>query len=71
VYPTPELRAQVAEAFSFGRAWSPTGLPPGYFPLLAGGHDAFVGAGERIVAHGGVAIEEVLVPLVKLERRRH
>jgi hypothetical protein len=71
VYPTPELRDQVAGAFDFGRAWSPIGLPPGYFPLLASGQDAFVSADERIVAHGGLSIEEVLVPLVKLERRRH
>ncbi len=69
VYPTPELRAQVAEACSFAHEWQPVGLPAGYFPLVAGGRDAFVNPGEAIVGHGGIAIEEVIVPLVKFERR--
>ncbi len=69
VYPTPELRAQVAGAFPFAHEWQPVGLPADYFPLVAGGHDAFVNPGDAIVGHGGVAIEEVIVPLVKFERR--
>ena len=69
VYPTPELRAQVAGAFSFAHEWQPIGLPADYFPLVAGGRDAFVNPGDSIVGHGGVAIEEVIVPLVKFERR--
>jgi hypothetical protein len=71
VYPTAELRAQVAGAFPFAREWQPVGLPAGYFPLVAGGHDAFVKPGETIVGHGGIAIEEVMVPLVHFERRTH
>ena len=69
VYPTPELRAQVAGAFPFAHEWQPVGLPADYFPLVAGGRDAFVNRGDAIVGHGGVAIEEVIVPLVKFERR--
>lgn len=69
VYPTPELRAQVAWAFPFAHEWQPVGLPADYFPLVAGGRDAFVNPGDAIVGHGGVAIEEVIVPLVKFERR--
>lgn len=69
VYPTPELRLQVAEACRFAHEWQPVGLPSDYFPLIAGGRDAFVNPGNSVVGHGGVAIEEVIVPLVKLERR--
>lgn len=69
VYPTPELRAQVAGAFPFAHEWQPVGLPSDYFPLVACGRDAFVNPGDAIVGHGGVAIEEVIVPLVKFERR--
>lgn len=69
VYPTPELRAQVAGAFPFAHEWQPVGLPANYFPLVAGGCDAFVNPGDAIVGHGGIAIEEVIVPLVKFERR--
>ena len=69
VYPTPELRAQVAGAFPFAHEWPPIGLPADYFPLVAGGHGAFASPGEVIIGHGGIAIEEVIVPLVKFERR--
>ena len=69
VYPTPELRSQVAGDFTFAREWQPVGLPSDYFPLVAGGSDAFVNPGNSIVGHGGIAIEEVIVPLVKFERR--
>jgi len=71
VYPTPELRSQVATAFNFAHEWQPVGLPSNYFPLVAGGRDAFVNPGESIVGHGGIAIEEVIVPLVKFERSQH
>ena len=60
---------QVAEYFPFAYNWQPVGLPANYFPLVASGRDAFVNPGEVIVGHGGVAIEEVIVPLVKFERR--
>jgi hypothetical protein len=69
VYPTPELRSQIASSFPFGHEWQPVGLPERYFPLVTSGHDAFVNPGDSIVGHGGVAIEEVIVPLVKFERR--
>ena len=69
VYPTPELRSQVARSFPFAHEWQPVGLPADYFPLVAGGRDAFVNPGEAVVGHGGVAIEEVIVPLLKFERR--
>ncbi|MDR1164745.1 MAG: BREX-3 system phosphatase PglZ [Deltaproteobacteria bacterium] len=69
VYPTPELRAQVADAFPFAHEWRPIGLPANYFPLVAGAHDAFLNSGDAIVGHGGITIEEVIVPLVKFERK--
>ena len=70
IYPTPELRDQTAAAFSFARKWNPVGLPAGTFPLVAQGEGAFVTPGETLVGHGGMAIEEVIVPLVRFERRR-
>ncbi len=69
IYPTTELRAQVAKDFPFSHEWKPVGLPTDFFPLVTGGHDAFVSLGDAIVGHGGVAIEEVIVPLVRFERR--
>ncbi len=69
VYPTPELRAQVAQAFPFACEWISGQLPMNYFPLVAGGRAAFVKPGETIVGHGGAAIEEVIVPLIRFERK--
>ena len=69
VYQTPELRSQVASAFTSACEWEPIGLPDNYFPLVAGGRDAFVNPGNSIVGHGGITLEEVIVPLVKFERR--
>nr|WP_319394692.1 BREX-3 system phosphatase PglZ [uncultured Desulfobacter sp.] len=69
IYPTLELRSQISSTFTFAREWLPSGLPDGYFPLVATGNDAFVNEGDLIVGHGGVAIEEVIVPLIKVERR--
>lgn len=70
VYPTPELRLKVLNDYIFAKEWKSPGLPPDYHPLVAEGRDAFIRKGDSIVGHGGVSIEEVIVPLVKIERRR-
>lgn len=42
------------------------GLPANFMPLFAGGRTAFVPEGEQVVVHGGVSIEELIVPFVKV-----
>ncbi|MFP4039639.1 MAG: BREX-3 system phosphatase PglZ [Desulfosudaceae bacterium] len=69
IYSTSEFRSQVAAEFDFAYEWTQAGLPSDYFPLVAGGRNAFVRSGDCIVGHGGIAIEEVIVPLVKFERK--
>lgn len=68
IYPSEELRSQVAADFPFAREWQPIGLPSDYFPLIAGNQDAFINKGNTIVGHGGISIEEVIVPLVNFKR---
>lgn len=63
VYPTLELRSQVAESFAFAREWQPVGLPSDYFPLIAGGRDAFVNPGDSIVGHGASPLRKSSYPL--------
>lgn len=70
VYPTPELREHIHNSLTFTREWEPVGLPEAYYPLVTQGQEAFISEGSSIVGHGGVSIEEVIVPLVKIERRR-
>ena len=43
------------------------GLPDDFWPVYPLGKAAFVGAGERIVAHGGNSLEEAIVPLVTVQ----
>jgi len=69
VYPTPELRSKALNKHNFAKEWKSPGLPADYYPLVAEGRDAFIKEGDSIVGHGGISIEEVIVPLVKIERR--
>jgi len=69
VYSDPLLRGQVKSRFSEALDWPPVGLPEDYLPLIASGRSAFVRENKRIVGHGGVSLEEIVVPLVQIERR--
>ena len=42
------------------------GLPANFKPLFAGGRTAFVPNGDQVVAHGGVSVEELVVPFVRV-----
>jgi len=53
------------DAFQFGGA----GLPPDFLPLYASGRGAFVPTGHQIVAHGGMSVEELIVPFVKIGKK--
>ncbi len=69
VYGDPEQRSRVAGGFPGSIEWSGPGLPGGYLPLLAPGRAAFVADKRRIVGHGGVSLEELVVPFVHVGRR--
>jgi hypothetical protein len=62
-YSTPEMReARKVE----GILWDPPGLPPGAcFPLFAPGRGGYF-SGDSRVTHGGLSIDEVIVPLVRV-----
>lgn len=47
-------------------AWTPGGLPAGLLTLFAPGDAAFANHGEQIITHGGLALEEVIVPWVHI-----
>lgn len=68
VYNNETLKQQVKEKFSNVLDWMPNGLPKDYLPLFAPGRTAFVSAGEKIVGHGGISIEELIVPLIQIRR---
>ncbi len=69
IYSDTILREKVKERFPASLEWQPIGLPDTFLPLLASDRRAFVSEGERIVSHGGISVEEIIVPLVQIERR--
>ncbi len=68
IYPDAVLRSTVKERFPAALEWDPIGLPNDYLPLLAPSRKAFVSEKERLVSHGGISIEEIIVPLVQIDR---
>lgn len=69
IYDDPEQRSRVAGEFSGAIEWSGSGLPKDYLPLIAPGRTAFVTENKRIVSHGGISLEELAVPFVRVEQR--
>jgi len=69
VYPDDLLRSGVKERFPEAIEWPSLGLPDDYLALLAPRRKAFIRNGETIVGHGGISIEELVVPLIQIERR--
>jgi hypothetical protein len=68
VYPDAVLRDKVKERFPNACEWDPVGLPDNYLPLLAPARQAFIQEMQHTVSHGGISVEELIVPLVQIER---
>ena len=69
IYSDDILRNKIKERYPDSLKWQPIGLPEGYLPLLAPNRSAFVRKKERIVSHGGISLEELIVPFVQIERK--
>lgn len=70
IYPNSDLRSATHIRYPESIAWSPVGLPPDYYPLFAPYRKAFIAPGGNTVAHGGSAIEEVIVPFIQISKRK-
>ncbi len=70
IYSDSALRSKVKKHFLDAIEWEPIGLPIDYYALLAPHRKAFVREGKRIVSHGGISVEELIVPFIKFERRK-
>lgn len=66
VYPSESLLADSAAAYSGTLRLDIAGLPANFMPLFAGGRTAFVPVGDQVVVHGGVSVEELIIPFVKV-----
>lgn len=68
VFPNAILRANVSASYPDCLAWPTIGLPETYLGLIAPPLRAFIGESRRTVAHGGICIEEVIVPFVTMAK---
>ena len=68
VYDRAAFMAEVKGAYPDCVEWPCYGLPPGKYVLMPLTGKAFTTADEEVVAHGGIALEEVMVPLVRIRK---
>ncbi|MFI8666328.1 PglZ domain-containing protein [Qipengyuania sp. NPDC077410] len=69
IYDSEALRQKSAETIAGSRILQPGGLPESYRPLFAPEGKGFILPGKSAVVHGGTAIEEVIVPFVRISRK--
>lgn len=62
-------RRDVASIYPGCVSWPTIGLPGDYLALIAPPRQAFIAEGKRTVAHGGISLEEVVVPFIRIVRR--
>ncbi|AND42631.1 BREX-3 system phosphatase PglZ [Cytobacillus oceanisediminis] len=69
IYQSKNIRNQTHLTYAESTiSWNHSGLPKDYNVLLARGNYAFVPKSDKIVTHGGIHFEEVIVPFVKVKR---
>jgi hypothetical protein len=69
VYPDQETRARAAEK-NGALTWPGDGLPEGYYVLMAKSGESFTKEQALTVSHGGISIEEVIVPFVHITKKQ-
>jgi hypothetical protein len=69
IYTDPTFLALARRQLPTALEWTNVGLPEQLSVLLASDMDAFIGAGNHAVCHGGIALEEVIVPFVQFHER--
>lgn len=65
-YRSEDLLAESVAAYPDTVRLNIAGLPANFMPLFAGGRTAFTTPGDQVVAHGGVSVEELIVPFIKV-----
>lgn len=63
------MQKTASDVANRGVVGTTAGLPRGMYPFYAAGRTAFTQTGVDIVAHGGMCIEELIVPFVNVKRK--
>lgn len=69
VFKDTTLRSDVARKYPSAIEWNIPGLPMNYFPLFASGSTSFTRINTKSITHGGLSIDETIVPFVSVSRR--
>ena len=69
IYTDPAFLALARRQSLTAIEWTNVGLPAKLKVLLAPQLDAFLNARDQAVCHGGIALEEVIVPFVEISRK--
>ncbi|GHT83398.1 hypothetical protein FACS1894137_04390 [Spirochaetia bacterium] len=67
VYQNKVLLDSIQREFPTSFPWEPTSLPRNYYPLLSEGNTSFTTMGKKSVSHGGISMQETIVPFIKIE----
>lgn len=68
VYNDERLRSRFAKSMPDTIEWGNFGLPKSYLCLFAAGREAFITKNQTTVSHGGITIDEVIVPFISINR---
>jgi hypothetical protein len=68
IYTDAAFLAQARQQVPAAVEWTNVGLPDQVKVLLAARMDAFLDTGYNTVCHGGIALEEVIVPFVEITK---
>ncbi|MEA2034029.1 MAG: BREX-3 system phosphatase PglZ [Euryarchaeota archaeon] len=63
------LCKEVAKKYSSAIEWKTPGLPKDYYPLFASKNSSFTTKGTKSVTHGGISIDETIVPFISVFKR--
>ena len=69
IYSDAELCKKTHSEFTETIIWPAFGLPEAIHPLVAKDNKAFVKSGQSTVGHGGISLEETIVPFITIERQ--
>ena len=67
IYSDAELCKKTHSEFKETILWPAFGLPESIHPLVAKDNKAFVKSGQSTVGHGGISLEETIVPFITIE----
>ena len=66
IFESELIRASVHEQYPGSLEWPQIGLPPDLWALIAPIRSCFLREGKAAVSHGGISLEEVIVPFVRV-----